>query len=97
VRPGHQLDGLLAAELRSVEVERHREPEAALLDRADSHARRDARAAQIAPCREPQHRALEAGRIADREQLLGVRPRPAATAHLLRNVEVDLEPSLVRP
>ena len=42
VRQAHQLDGLIAGNLRGVEIECRSEAEAAALERADSDPRRDA-------------------------------------------------------
>jgi hypothetical protein len=93
VRSGHQVEGLVARDLRRVEVENRRESEAAALDRPDPDACGDARVSEVelSPGSKPQQRRLEAGCIAQGEELLGIRPRPAPAAHLARHVEVDVE------
>ena len=95
----HQIEALLASELRCIEVERSGKTEAAALRGPDPDACRDPRVAQVElpPRRDPKQRALETGGVADGEQLLGIRPRPARAAHLTGNIERDIHTAVARP
>src|SRR5256714_1177556 len=98
VRPGHEVTGQAPVDLGRVQVERRRETEAAACERADADARSDpgTRQVELAPGGDPQQRRLEAGGIAHGEQLLGIGPRTARTAHLAGHVEVDFEAAVAR-
>src|SRR5258706_6893453 len=98
MRGGHQIEGLVATDLRRVEIERCREAEAAAAERPDADSRGDARAAhvELAPGGDPEQRRLEAGCVTRREELFGVRPGSAGAAHLCRHVEVEVEAAVAR-
>ena len=74
-------------------------PKPPLFERPDPDACRDPRVAQVElpPRRDPKQRALETGGVADGEQLLGIRPRPARAAHLTGNIERDIHTAVARP
>src|SRR4029077_14896784 len=95
----HQIDALLASEQRCVEVEGSGKTESATLRDTDPDACRDPRVAQVelAPRRDPKQGALETGRVAGGEQLLGIRPRPARAPHLTGNIERDIHTAVARP
>jgi hypothetical protein len=94
----HQIKALLASELRCIEVERSGKTEAAALRWPDPYACSDPRVAQVElpTRRDPKQSALETGGVADGEQLLGIRPRPARAAHLTGNVERDIDTAVAR-
>ena len=58
---------------------------------------RESLRSSFAPGRDPKQRALETGGVADGEQLLGIRPRPARAAHLAGNIERDIHTAVARP
>src|SRR5438132_14224910 len=99
VRARHELGGLRAVDPGRIEVERDGKSEAALARRADADSRSHARAGEVErpPGREAQQARLEAGRIADGEELLRVRPGPARASHLGRDVEFDVKSTVRRP
>src|SRR6266545_103755 len=78
VRAGHELRGLARREVRRVQVQGHLQAEAAVAGGADADPGPDQGVARVelAALRDAQERRLEAGPIADREQLLRVGPGP---------------------
>ena len=89
----HELHGRdLVVDRRQRDGEGHRELVAAALGRRQHHARVDRDVGGLEPAA-PGHRperALEAGGVADREELLGVRAA-ALSAHLRRRAQIDLQ------
>src|SRR3954447_3348726 len=87
-----QLDGLLAVDGRQGHVQLDRQLEAAAVVgvQRDLGLDRGIAGLDLRAARDRAEGALEARRVADREELLGVRA-PALAAHLARQSQVDLE------
>src|ERR671910_2984822 len=92
---GDRLGGLLV-EAGDVDVELDRQAEAPLGGGADADARRHLGAVDVDAAALADHleRRVEAGGVADREQLLGV-GGTAGAAHLLGDAQVQVEPPVV--
>ena len=100
MRGGHDSLRLLGIlDLRKADVELHLELERTVLGRQQAHATVDRDIPDLGPLAptDDADRALEARRIADREQLLGIGPLGLA-AQLLGSLSwTSSSPSLVRP
>src|SRR3954468_19504764 len=98
MRPAHQVDGDRVAQPRGLEIEGRDETEAAARNQPDAHACREASVGEIEPATrgKPQQCRLETGCVPGREELFGVRARATGAAHLIRNVEIDVESPVAR-
>ena len=92
MRGAHELDGAVVVEpgQRHVEADRDRERAVVAGAEADRGVDRDGVGVDLLAARDRLERALEAGGVADGEELLGVRPA-ALAAELGRRAQLDVE------